>query len=54
MVSFGFLQAQTDTVTFQVDLNNYTGSFTTANVNGTFNAWCGACNPTAFGRFLFH
>jgi hypothetical protein len=45
MVSFGFLQAQTDTVTFQVDLNNYTGSFTTANVNGTFNAWCGACNP---------
>lgn len=45
LVSFGFLQAQTDTVTFQVDLNNYTGSFTTANVNGTFNAWCGACNP---------
>jgi hypothetical protein len=45
LVSFGFAQAQTDTVTFQVDLNNYTGSFTTANLNGTFNAWCGACNP---------
>ena len=31
-------------VTFAVDMNNYTGSFTTVNVNGDFNAWCGSCN----------
>lgn len=33
-------------VTFSVDMSNYGGS--TANgvyVNGTFNGWCGACNP---------
>lgn len=43
---FGFIaQAQMDTVTFRVDLNNYTGTFTSAYVNSTFNAWCGACNP---------
>jgi len=40
-----FSYGQTDTVTFKVDLNNYPGTFTTVNVNGTFNAWCGACNP---------
>lgn len=40
------LSAQTDTVTFQVDLNGYTGgTFTSAHVNGTFNGWCGSCNP---------
>ena len=32
-------------VTFQVDINNYAGSYTTVNVNGTFNGWCGGCNP---------
>ena len=42
--AFG-LQAQMDTITFKVDMNNYGGTFTTANVNGTFNGWCGACNP---------
>ena len=26
-------------------MSNYTGSFTTVNVNGDFNGWCGACNP---------
>ena len=36
--------SQTVNVTFQVDMTNVTG-FTTANVNGTFNGWCGACNP---------
>lgn len=30
-------------VTFQVDMNNYSGSFTTPEVNGDFNAWCGSC-----------
>lgn len=44
--AFG-LQAQNDTITFKVDMNNYSGSFTTVNVNGTFNSWCGACNPMA-------
>lgn len=44
--AFG-LQAQMDTVTFKVDMNLYSGSFTTVNVNGTFNGWCGACNPMA-------
>lgn len=29
-------------VTFQVDMTNVSG-FTTANVNGTFNNWCGGC-----------
>ena len=32
-------------VTLSVDMSNYTGSFTTVNVNGDFNGWCGACNP---------
>lgn len=32
-------------VTFKVDMNNYTGSYTTPEVNGTFNGWCGSCNP---------
>jgi hypothetical protein len=45
LVAFGTLQAQNDTVTFKVDMNDYTGSFTTVNVNGTFNGWCGGCNP---------
>ena len=31
-------------VTFQVDMNQYSGSFTTPEVNGTFNSWCGNCN----------
>lgn len=40
------LSAQNDTVTFKVDLAGYSGTgFTSAHVNGTFNAWCGACNP---------
>jgi 1,4-alpha-glucan branching enzyme len=31
-------------VTFKVDMQNVTG-FTTAYVNGSFNGWCGSCNP---------
>ncbi len=39
------LQAQTTkNVTFQVDMNQYGGTFTTPEVNGTFNGWCGNCN----------
>ncbi len=46
LVAFGTLQAQNDTVTFKVDMNDYNGSsYTTVNVNGTFNGWCGGCNP---------
>lgn len=36
--------AQID-VTFKVDMRAYNVPFTNANVNGTFNNWCGACNP---------
>ncbi len=36
--------AQVD-VTFKVDMRGHNLPFTTANVNGTFNSWCGACNP---------
>ncbi|MFN6379630.1 MAG: MopE-related protein [Flavobacteriales bacterium] len=32
-------------VTFRVDMNNVTQPFTTPEVNGTFNNWCGACAP---------
>jgi len=36
----------TPMITFQVDMAQYTGpAFTTVNLNGTFNSWCGACNP---------
>ena len=35
----------TPMVTFQVDMSQYTGpAFTTVNLNGTFNNWCGGCN----------
>ena len=36
--------AQTYNVTFQVDMNQQTG-FTTPEVNGSFNNWCGNCAP---------
>ena len=32
-------------VTFQVDMSEFTGSFTTPELNGTFNGWCGNCTP---------
>jgi len=32
-------------VTFKVDMNNVASSFTTPEVNGTFNNWCGNCWP---------
>jgi len=32
-------------VTFSVNMNAYTGSFTTAFVSGTFNGWSGNANP---------
>lgn len=36
--------SDTSFVTFQVDMNNFPGTFTTPEVNGTFNGWCGSCN----------
>lgn len=36
----------TNDVTFKVDMNKYAGaSFTGVYVNGSFNGWCGSCNP---------
>lgn len=35
----------THNITFKVDMNNYSGSFTTPEVNGEFNGWCGSCTP---------
>ncbi len=46
LVAFGTLQAQVDTVTFVVDMNDYTGTFTNVHVNGDFNGWCGSCGNT--------
>lgn len=34
-------------ITFNVDLSEYTGTFTTVNLNGGFNGWCGGCAPMA-------
>ncbi|MEQ8473534.1 MAG: PKD domain-containing protein [Marinoscillum sp.] len=31
-------------VTFSVNMNDYTGTATTPELNGTFNGWCGNCN----------
>ena len=42
---YGNAQTQADSayVTFQVDMSTVSTSFTTPEVNGTFNSWCGAC-----------
>ncbi|MFM7619299.1 MAG: family 16 glycosylhydrolase [Bacteroidota bacterium] len=32
-------------ITFQLDMNDFTGTYATPEVNGTFNNWCGNCNP---------
>ncbi len=37
--------APTPLVTFRVDMNNVSDPFTTPEVNGTFNNWCGGCAP---------
>ncbi|MEY4658766.1 MAG: hypothetical protein RJB36_532 [Bacteroidota bacterium] len=40
------VQAATPLITFQVDMNNYTGpAYTTVYVSGTFNGWSGNANP---------
>ena len=37
--------AATYDVTFRVDMSNFDGNFGVVNVNGSFNGWCGGCNP---------
>lgn len=39
------MKAQTYEVVFVVDMNNVTDAFTTPEVNGNFNGWCGGCAP---------
>jgi hypothetical protein len=36
--------AQTAIVTFNVDMNEYTGDFGLVNLSGSLNGWCGDCN----------
>ncbi len=41
-------------VTFRVDMGNFGGTFGVVNVNGSFNGWCGGCNPlTAVGDDVY-
>lgn len=35
----------TSDITFSVDMNEYGSSFTEVQINGTFNNWCGSCDP---------
>lgn len=37
-------QAATSVVTFNVDMNEYTGDFGLVNLSGSLNGWCGDCN----------
>jgi hypothetical protein len=39
------VEPDTFSVTFLVDMNQVTQGFTTPEVNGTFNNWCGGCAP---------
>ncbi len=39
------VQAQNYNVTFKVDMSQYVGLSDTVYVNGTWNSWCGRCNP---------
>jgi hypothetical protein len=42
LIALSSIMALAFNVTFKVDMSNVSG-FTTANVNGTFNNWCGGC-----------
>lgn len=44
LVAFGSYLYGQNTVTFQVDMNDYAGSFTTVYVSGDFNSWSGNAN----------
>lgn len=45
LVLIPFIGFSQNNVTFQVDLTQYTGTYTQVNLNGDFNAWCGTCAP---------
>lgn len=45
--SSGGAPPQVSNVTFQLDMSRYTGTFTTPEVNGIFNNFCGSCAPMA-------
>jgi hypothetical protein len=40
-----FAHSQAFDVTFKVNMQNVFTGFSTPEVNGTFNSWCGGCNP---------
>ena len=42
-IQFGGGTSSTYNVTFRVDMVDYSGTFTTPEVNGVFNNWCGNC-----------
>ena len=43
---FSYSVSSQNNVTFQVDMSNVDPTtFTTPEVNGTFNNWCGSCAP---------
>lgn len=42
--------AQQHTITFLVDMNNVADPFTTPEVNGNFNGWCGGCAQMTDGN----
>ncbi len=44
LVAFSTVMTAQNTVTFQVDMNDYAGSFTTVYVSGDFNGWSGNAN----------
>jgi 1,4-alpha-glucan branching enzyme len=44
LLLLSYIGAEAFNVTFRVDMSNVAG-FTTANVNGNFNGWCGPCAP---------
>ena len=39
------IMVDTVDVTFKLNMTNVTDPFTTPELNGTFNSWCGNCNP---------
>lgn len=45
VVSNTNLVADTVDITFKVDMSNVVNSFSVPELNGTFNSWCGNCNP---------
>lgn len=45
LLTYGAVKAQSFNVTFRVDMSQYQNLNDTVYVNGTWNSWCGRCNP---------